>query len=373
MSLEYAGRWLCEVSQGWPMWLLRGFVLDLCRACAGLANRRIGAWHVKGRGIARAGGHELFDGFEGLNAAPGSDRHAVQGGSGAGEVELAFEGPILKQAVDEPGVEDISGSGGIDYGDAVGGGVVKVFAVPCEDAIGPQGCGGETAAIALLHLTQRLLKVGLRHEAAGEVPADDEVVDVFEELVYAWVQLVEIGDDGDAGGAGPAGGHGCDGGIVSIDVEGSCVDDPFAVEAGGLKIEPLVAPPEDGALAFAVDEDEGLAAGAVWNGDDLGLDAGAGELFAMKRCGVVVAEAAYVSRLQAPLLAGDDGACDLAAGEDVRGAELNLGAGEGIAGEGDYCVRGIEPDADQVDLRQFRHGVNCKCNVNIRAGQRRAV
>ena len=59
--------------------------------------------------------HQVFDFVERRNTASGSDGCTVQGGGGAGEVELSFERPILKEAIDEAGVEDIACSGGIDY------------------------------------------------------------------------------------------------------------------------------------------------------------------------------------------------------------------------------------------------------------------
>ncbi len=57
------------------------------------------------------------------------------------------------------------------------------------------------------------------------------------------------------------GGEGGGGGVVAVDVEGAGVDDPVAVEIGGLEDEAFVAAAEDGAFAFGVDEDEGLGAG----------------------------------------------------------------------------------------------------------------
>jgi len=59
--------------------------------------------------------HQVFDFVERLNTASGADGCAVQGGGGAGEVELSFERPTLKQAVDEAGVEDIARSGRVDH------------------------------------------------------------------------------------------------------------------------------------------------------------------------------------------------------------------------------------------------------------------
>jgi len=59
--------------------------------------------------------HQVFDLVERRNTASGSDGCTVQSGRGAGEVELSFEGPILKEAVDEAGVKDIACSRGVDY------------------------------------------------------------------------------------------------------------------------------------------------------------------------------------------------------------------------------------------------------------------
>ena len=61
-----------------------------------------------------AGGDEVVDVFEGVDAAAGADGGAVEGGGGAGEFELAVEGPVLEERVDEAGVEDVAGTGGVD-------------------------------------------------------------------------------------------------------------------------------------------------------------------------------------------------------------------------------------------------------------------
>lgn len=85
--------------------------------------------------ISRARRHKFFDGAERLNAAPGSDCHAIQGSSSAGEIELPLERPILKKSVDESGVEDISRPGGIHDRNTIRRGVVKLLAIPCQYAI----------------------------------------------------------------------------------------------------------------------------------------------------------------------------------------------------------------------------------------------
>jgi hypothetical protein len=61
-------------------------------------------------------------------------------------------------------------------------------------------------------------------------------------------------------------------------------------------------------------------------------------------------------------LAGDHGGGDLAAGEHVGGAELNLGAGGRVVMNGNKCVGGIETDTDDVDFECGGHltGPNVK-------------
>jgi hypothetical protein len=312
-------------------------------------------WDVGGGGVLGAGGDEVFGGFDGLDAAAGADRHAVEGGGGAGEVELAREGPALEETVDEAGVEDVAGSGGVGDRDTVGGGLVEMLAVPGEDALGAEGGGGETAAVAALHELEGAFEAGLVHQARGEVAADDEIVDVFEEVVDAGVGLVEIGDDGDGGGAGPAGGLDGGGGVVAVDMEGAGVDDPVALEVVGLEGEAVVAAAEDGALALGIDEDEGLGAGAAGDGGDAGFDTGVGEGLVVECGGDIVAQLADIAGAEAPVLAGDDGGGDLSAGEEGEVAVLGLGAAGGIGGEGNYGVGGVEADADEIDLGKLRH------------------
>ena len=300
-------------------------------------------------GMASAGGDQVFDLGDGLNAAAGSGGAAVEGGGGAGEIQLTGERPALEQAVDEAGVEDVSSAGGIDHGYLVGGGVVELAAVPGEDALFAECGGSETAAVALLHAAQGGFEAGFLHETAGEIATDDEVVDVFEQSFNAGVELVEVGDDGDSGFAGPLRRDGGGGGVKAVDVQCAGVDDPVAVEIAGGEDEARVALAEDGAFAAGIDEDDGLGAGAFGDGDEAGLDAGAGEFAAMQAGGIVIAELADVAGAQAPLLAGYDGGCDLTAGEDGGGLVLDLGALLGVGREGDYGVGCIEPHADEVD------------------------
>src|SRR5277367_819903 len=86
-------------------------------------------------GVVGAGDDKGGDVVEGVDASAGSYGSAVEGGGGAGEFELAGERPVLEECVDEAGVEDVAGAGGVDYGDAEGWGVEELVAVPGEDSV----------------------------------------------------------------------------------------------------------------------------------------------------------------------------------------------------------------------------------------------
>ncbi len=122
------------------------------------------------------------------------------------------------------------------------------------------------------------------------------------------------------------------------------------MQVGGFESEAVVALPEDGAFAGVVDEDEGLLAGAAWCREEMRFDAEARELGAVQGSGKVVTDLADVTGAQSPGLASDHGGGDLAAGENVGGAEFDLGAGGGVVVDGDECVGGVEADTDDVDL-----------------------
>ena len=90
---------------------------------------------------------EVVDVFEWVDAAAGSDGGAVESGGGAGKFELTVEGPVLEQSIDEAGVEDVAGSGGVDYGNAEGGDVEETVAIEGENAFCAEGGGGETCVV----------------------------------------------------------------------------------------------------------------------------------------------------------------------------------------------------------------------------------
>ena len=292
----------------------------------------------------------MFDFGKWGDVPAGADASAIEGGGGAGEFELARQRPILQQSINKTSVEDVAGAGGVDGVDAKRGRVVELRAVVGEDAFGAERRGGEARAIAAADCRKRFAQIGFVGDAAGNVAAGDEVIDQREESVDAGVEFVEIGNDGNACGACPGGGDGCGGSVVAIEVEGAGFEDPLAAEVAGLKGETVVALPEYGALAGIVDEDEGLLTGAARRGEEMRFYAEAGEFGAVQGGGGIVANFSDVAGAQSPGLASDHGGGDLAAGENVGGAEFDLGAGSGVGVNGNERVGGVQTDADDVDF-----------------------
>ena len=240
--------------------------------------------------IVGAGVDEVGDVCERADAAAGADSGAVECSSGASKFQLAVEGPVFEQSVDEAGVEDVAGAGGVDDGDAKGRSVKELFAVEGEDAFLTKSRGSEAAVVAALHFAKSLLEIGLGCEAGGKVAADDEVVDVADEILDVGIEFVEVGDDGNAGFAGPGGGEDGSFRVVTIDVESAGIGDPFAVEVSGAEGEPgvKIAADENSTFALGIDEDEGSRAGSARDGDDASFDTGVGKGFAMESRGQIV-------------------------------------------------------------------------------------
>jgi hypothetical protein len=117
--------------------------------------------------------------------------------------------------------------------------------------------------------------------------------------------------------------------------------------------ETVVMAAKNGAFASGVNEDEGLVAGAVGRSEKVRFDSSEFECGAMDLRGVIVTKFANVSCVEAPSLASDHGAGNFPAGKDTGGFELDFGAARGKFGERDKGIRGVEADADNVNLGNF--------------------
>src|SRR6202171_1264262 len=93
-----------------------------------------------------AGGDEVRDESARLEAAESADGGAIEGSGGAGEVELALQGPALQEPIDKARVKNVSCAGGVNRLDAKRSGVVELLSVPGQYAFFAQCCGGKAAA-----------------------------------------------------------------------------------------------------------------------------------------------------------------------------------------------------------------------------------
>jgi hypothetical protein len=126
-----------------------------------------------------AGGHQLLDGCDGLDATAGADGGAVERGRGAGEIELPLQGPALQEPVDEARVKNVSGAGSVNRLHAKSGGVVELRSVPSQYAFFAQCCCGKATAKSFPQRGKGLLQIRFFHQPPRNIPAGDEVVDIL--------------------------------------------------------------------------------------------------------------------------------------------------------------------------------------------------
>src|SRR5258708_27239886 len=132
-----------------------------------------------------ASGDEMLDGVDGLNAAAGADSGAVEGGGGAGEIELALQGPALQESIDKASVKDVSGAGGVNGLDSKRGGVVELLSVPGQNSFFAERRSGKAAAKSFPECGQGLSQICFFHQPPRNIPAGDEVVDALQDRVHA--------------------------------------------------------------------------------------------------------------------------------------------------------------------------------------------
>src|SRR6266481_1071411 len=305
--------------------------------------------------VSSARGDELFDTFDGLNAAAGADGGAVECGGGAGEIELALQRPALQEPINKTCVENVTSARGVNRLDAKRGGVVESRPVPGQYSSFAQRCGGKAAAKSFPQRGQGLAQIRLFHEPPRNIPAGDEVADILQQRFDARINFIQVSDNRDADGAGPACGYGRRGSIVPIYVKSTRLGDPFALEFFRAKGQARVAFPENGAFAGVIHKNERLLAGTPGGREEMRRDAEPGKFRAVHRGSAVVAQFTDVTGTQSPLLASNHGGGDLAAGQDIRGSKFDLGPARGIVFDGNERVGGIESNADDVNLGGFGH------------------
>jgi len=198
-------------------------------------------------------------------------------------------------------------------------------------------------------------QIGFVHEAGGNIPAHDEIVNVLQKLLKTRIQLVQIGDHGYAGSTCPTSGDGRGLSVVAIHVKGSRIHDPLAIQMGRLQGDPLIAPAKHGPLAPAVDQYERLGARSSVNGDDLGFYARTGERFLMQSRRGVVAQ--NFQHIESTCPSADKPPLRSLPGprQHVGRMIFNFGTACGVICEGDEGVGRVQAHTDKVNLGRLRH------------------
>src|SRR5260370_26967055 len=131
--------------------------------------------------VSSARGDEVFDTFDGLNAAAGADGGAVECGGGAGEIELALQRPALQEPINKTCVENVTSARGVNRLDAKRGGVVESRPVPGQYSSFAQCCGCKAAALSFPQRGQGLVQIRHLPEPSPNIPAGAGVVGILQQ------------------------------------------------------------------------------------------------------------------------------------------------------------------------------------------------
>ena len=301
--------------------------------------------------MPRARGNQSFNLLNGLNAAAGADGSAIQRSGGAGKLELFLEWAAAKHGENKSCVKNVARTRGVGGLHLKSGRVVELRSIPSEHALLAQGSGGETVAKASLNRRQRFLQIFVSRQFAGDIAAGNQIIDMGQEGLHTRVEFVQVRDHRNARGARPRRGLCRRCRVMTVNVKGTGIDDPIAIEFLGTQFQTIIALPEDRAFAKIVHKNKRLLAVTVRNGKEMRFHAGACKFSAMDGGGMVVADLADVPCAQSPLLASDNGAGDLSSGQDHGRANFNLGAALGEMCDGNQRVRGVEPYTNEIDFR----------------------
>ncbi len=133
---------------------------------------------------------------------------------------------------------------------------MKLQAIPRQHSIRPQRRSRQTASVATLQLAQCILQISLSHQPARKVSADDEVVDILEQLLHARIDLIQIGDNRYPGLTSPGRRHGRRGRIIAIDKQSTRIHDPVALKIVRLQNKPFIPAAKHRPLSCTIDEDQ---------------------------------------------------------------------------------------------------------------------
>ena len=227
---------------------------------------------------------------------------------------------------------------------------------------------------------QRSLGVGMAGQLAGEVLGEDRHADRLHELLGPIGHAIEIARHQHAGVARQSGGAQGDGGILVVHVDESCAPDHVGRQLAIANVQPLVARPQDDALAAGlVDQDHRVAVGRIANHGVVQIDLPRRQLLADAAAVVVAAGDADVLRRQTEAGAGGQSGRHLPAAAHDLLADAHLGelaVGLRRRRQQRDEVDGVGADANDVPARRRggarRHRAAVYVGARARPHHRRA-
>src|SRR5262249_60047205 len=119
-------------------------------------------------------------------------------------------------------------------------GVVKLIAVPCQDAVAAECRRRQSSAEPRLQERERLHEISPLTQLFGKAAADKQVINVGKKIVDCRVSFVQIGDDRRARFVRPRCSDGSSGSVIAIHQKGPRTNNPFAFEFLWLERKPVV-------------------------------------------------------------------------------------------------------------------------------------
>src|SRR5882757_3032528 len=220
----------------------------------------------------------------------------------------------------------------------------------------PKRRGRETAAKPVSDRRQRSPQIRLTRKPSWDVSTRDQVIDFFQELFDTRVEVVQIGDYWHTCAPSPLRGLNRCGCIVSIDVQGASLGNPFALEFLRLQGKTMVPLPKNGALAAVIHQDHRLLASAATGHDQMSLNRQPFIFRTVNHGRAIVADFADVAGFKPPLPACGNCRCDLTTGQNVGRTKFHLGSQHRVVWDQNQHVGSIESNTDQINLWDWRQG-----------------
>src|SRR5579863_8489747 len=222
----------------------------------------------------------------------------------------------------------------------------------CESPVRPQCHGGDTHLRLSLNRGQGGEGIFDTRPAGGKFSARYQIVNLRQDAFETGIDGIDVNSDRDAVGAGDSRGVLNRRRIVAVNVQETRTGDLIGRDLRGRDLEAIRTVPEDRSFAGRfVNRDIGRLIRTVHPLlDMLDIDAGSAQAVQLEAAAVVIPDSADVLRPQTEVCACDHGSSDLSAGGKKFPRERSLAAICGEPRHNQHSIRGIEPDANYIEI-----------------------